>query len=80
MFISSDDGEMFNKAAHFMGGMVLIRILEVGLFAGIFWHAIQGRVSNFTTAVSAHRAMQFPWVTVEVNGIAGQWVCLEPFF
>ncbi len=37
-----DDGEMFNKAAHFMGGTVLIRIAEVGLFVGIFIHIIQG--------------------------------------
>jgi len=27
-----DDGETFNKAAHFMGTMILIRIMEVGLF------------------------------------------------
>ena len=47
LFNEADDGEMFNKAAHFMGGMVLIRILEVGLFAGIFLHAIQGLVLEF---------------------------------
>ena len=41
-FDSSEDGEMFNKAAHFMGSTVLIRILEVGLFLGIFLHIIQG--------------------------------------
>jgi succinate dehydrogenase / fumarate reductase cytochrome b subunit len=44
LFDSSDDGAMFNKAAHFMGSMVLIRILEVGLFAGIFLHLIQGYI------------------------------------
>lgn len=37
-----DNGEMFNKAAHFMGSTVLIRILEVGLFIGFFIHIIQG--------------------------------------
>src|SRR6267142_5732800 len=37
-----DGGEMFNKAAHFMGGTVVIRILEVGLFIGFFIHIIQG--------------------------------------
>ncbi len=42
LFNPYDDGEMFNKSAHFMGGAVLIRILEVGLFAGIFLHIIQG--------------------------------------
>src|SRR5882757_1495555 len=42
-----DGGEMFNKAAHFMGATVVIRILEVGLFAGIFLHAIQGLALEF---------------------------------
>ncbi|HVX51953.1 MAG TPA: succinate dehydrogenase cytochrome b subunit [Chitinophagaceae bacterium] len=39
---ANDGGEMFNKAAHFMGSMVVIRILEVGLFVFIFIHIIQG--------------------------------------
>jgi len=42
-----DEGQMFNKAAHFMGATVVIRILEVGLFAGIFLHLIQGLVLEF---------------------------------
>jgi succinate dehydrogenase / fumarate reductase, cytochrome b subunit len=37
-----DGGVMFNHAAHFMGSTVLIRIAEIGLFAGIFLHIIQG--------------------------------------
>jgi succinate dehydrogenase / fumarate reductase, cytochrome b subunit len=41
---ANDGGEMFNKAAHFMGSMVVIRILEIGLFAGILLHIIQGYV------------------------------------
>lgn len=41
---ANDGGEMFNKAAHFMGSTVVIRILEVGLFVGIFLHIIQGYV------------------------------------
>ncbi len=39
---ANDAGVMFNKAAHFMGAMVLIRILEIGLFAGILLHIVQG--------------------------------------
>ena len=39
---ANDGGEMFNKAAHFMGATVVIRIMEVGLFVGIFLHIIQG--------------------------------------
>lgn len=37
-----DGGEMFNKGAHFMGGNVVPRILEIGLFAGIILHIVQG--------------------------------------
>ena len=39
---SNENGEMFNKAAHFMGSTVLIRIMEIGLFAGIILHILQG--------------------------------------
>jgi len=39
---ANDGGEMFNKAANFMGSMVVIRILEIGLFLFIFIHIIQG--------------------------------------
>src|SRR6201996_2993143 len=42
-----DGGEMFNKAAHFMGATVVIRIVEVGLFIGFFIHIIQGLVLTF---------------------------------
>src|SRR6185295_13785159 len=45
---ANDGGVMFNKAAHFMGSMIVIRILEVGLFLGIFLHIIQGYVLEFT--------------------------------
>lgn len=41
---ANDGGEMFNKAAHFMGATVVIRIMEVGLFVGIFLHIIQGYI------------------------------------
>src|ERR1700746_115475 len=42
-----DGGDMFNKASHFMGTTVVIRILEVGLFAGIILHVVQGLVLEF---------------------------------
>ena len=45
---ANDRGVMFNKAAHFMGSTVVIRILEVGLFLGIFIHIIQGYVLEFS--------------------------------
>lgn len=42
LFIDEPTGQMFNKAAHFMGSTVLIRITEIGLFAGIILHIVQG--------------------------------------
>lgn len=44
IFDPTDDGRMFNKAAHFMGSSVLIRIIEIGLFVVFFIHIIQGYV------------------------------------
>lgn len=41
---TSDNGEMFNKAAHFMGSTIVTRILEIVLFAGFILHIIQGYV------------------------------------
>ncbi len=41
---ANDGGDMFNKASHFMGTTVVIRILEVGLFVGLILHIIQGLV------------------------------------
>lgn len=47
VFDPNENGEMFNKAAHFMGSTVVVRILEVGLFAGFFLHIIQGLVLEY---------------------------------
>ena len=41
---TSDNGEMFNKAAHFMGSTIVTRLLEIVLFAGFILHIIQGYV------------------------------------
>jgi len=43
-FDPQDNGRMFNKAAHFMGSSVLIRIIEIGLFIGFIIHIVQGYV------------------------------------
>lgn len=56
-----DGGEMFNKAAHFMGANVVPRILEIGLFAGFFLHIIQGymlEVQNRSKRATGY-AMQY---------------------
>lgn len=39
---ANDNGSMFNRAAHFMGSTVVIRLMEVVLFAGLILHMIQG--------------------------------------
>ena len=41
---ANDGGEMFNRAAHFLGNTIVVRILEVVLFLGFIVHIIQGFV------------------------------------
>ena len=41
---TTDNGEMFNKAAHFMGSTIVTRILEMVLFLGFILHIVQGYV------------------------------------
>ncbi len=43
-FDHNDNGSMFNRAAHFMGASLVIRIMEFILFAGFIVHIIQGYV------------------------------------
>lgn len=38
----NDNGDTFNSAAHFMSHNWVIRIMELGLFAGLVLHIIQG--------------------------------------
>ena len=38
----NDGGDTFNQAAHFMGSNFFIRAAEIGLFAGILLHIVQG--------------------------------------
>lgn len=42
MIFLNDGGEGFNAAAHFMSHNIIVRILEIGLFAGLLLHIIQG--------------------------------------
>jgi succinate dehydrogenase / fumarate reductase cytochrome b subunit len=41
---ANDGGQMFNIASHFMATTIVIRIVEVGLFAGLLLHIIQGLI------------------------------------
>jgi len=47
LFDSSDNGDMFNRAADFMARTVVVRIMEYVLFIGFFIHIIQGLVVEF---------------------------------
>jgi succinate dehydrogenase / fumarate reductase cytochrome b subunit len=38
----NDQGETYNIAAHFMSHNWILRIIEVGLFAGLLVHIVQG--------------------------------------
>lgn len=44
LMLLPDDGELFLKAAHFMGTNILIKIFEVVLFAGFIIHMIFGLI------------------------------------
>jgi len=44
---ANDGGVMFNQGAHFMGGNIVPRILEIGLMAGFLLHIIQGLMLEF---------------------------------
>jgi succinate dehydrogenase / fumarate reductase cytochrome b subunit len=44
LFDPNDNGDMFNRAAHFMASSMLVRTMEYGLFLGFIVHIIQGYV------------------------------------
>jgi succinate dehydrogenase / fumarate reductase cytochrome b subunit len=44
IFVPDDHGEIFNKAAHWLGSMLVPRVLEIGLFLFFILHIIQGYV------------------------------------
>ncbi len=44
MIFFNDGGQTFNHWGHFMGTNLIIRIMEIGLFAGLLLHIVQGLV------------------------------------
>lgn len=44
---ANDNGDMFNRGAHFMGANIVPRILEIGLFVGLILHIVQGLMLEF---------------------------------
>ena len=44
VFVPGDNGEVFNKAAHWLGQTLVPRVLEIGLFLFFIIHIVQGYV------------------------------------
>jgi succinate dehydrogenase / fumarate reductase, cytochrome b subunit len=44
VFVPGDNGEVFNKAAHWLGSTLVPRVLEIGLFLFFIIHIVQGYV------------------------------------
>lgn len=68
MIDPADDGDMFNRAADFMGSMVLIRIMEVVLFLGFFIHIIQGLLLEFL-----NRSKRAQGYAVQMGNKGSKW-------
>ena len=68
MIDPADDGDMFNRAADFMGSMVLIRIMEVVLFLGFFIHIIQGLLLEFQ-----NRSNRVQGYAVQMGNKGSKW-------
>jgi len=60
--------ENFNRAAHFMGTNILIRIMEIGLFAGIILHIVQGYMLEFSN--NAKRSQKY---AVKAGNATSTW-------
>lgn len=64
----NDKGEAFNKAAHFMGSNILIRTAEIGLFALLLLHIIQGLALYFS-----NRAKRSSRYAVNARNQTSKW-------
>lgn len=67
-FDPNDNGAIFNRAAHFMGSTILIRILEVGLFAGFILHIAQGLMLE-----ASNRSKRKQGYAVQLGNRGSKW-------
>ena len=67
-FMPDDNGDMFNRAANFMGKTVVIRLMEYFLFAGIIVHAFHGLVLEFE-----NRAKRKQGYEVKMGNRGSKW-------
>jgi succinate dehydrogenase / fumarate reductase cytochrome b subunit len=68
VFDSTDDGDMFNRAADFMARTVVVRIMEYVLFIGFFIHIIQGLVVEFE-----NRAKRKKGYEIDLGNRGSKW-------
>lgn len=68
IFNPQDNGSMFNRAAHFMGASLVIRIMEIGLFAFIILHIVQGYAIE-----AKNRAMRKQGYQVSLGNRGSKW-------
>ncbi len=61
----NDSGETFNVAADFMGHNIVIRIMEIGLFAGIILHIVQAIM--LTAQNNAARPQKYAYNKASAN-------------
>jgi succinate dehydrogenase / fumarate reductase, cytochrome b subunit len=64
----SNGEENFNRAAHFMGSNILIRIMEIGLFAGFILHIVQGYMLE-----AQNRAKRTVKYAVSAGNVNSKW-------
>ena len=69
LFNSNDNGSMFNRAAYFMGNSLVIRIMEIGLFAGFILHIIQGYMVE-----AKNRGMRKKGYKVDLGNRGSTWM------
>ncbi len=65
---ANDGGQMFNLASHFMATTIVIRIVEVGLFAGLLLHIIQGLIVEIQ-----NRARRGTGYSVKMGNKGSKW-------
>ena len=62
----NDQGATFNEVAHFMSHNWIIRFLEIGLFAGLILHIIQGLLLFFQNKSARKIHFLFDFVLIFV--------------
>lgn len=65
---ANDNGQMFNTGANFMASMLVIRLMEIGLFIGIILHAVQGFI--LTASNNSKRKVGY---AVEYGNRGSKW-------